>query len=132
MAVREYQVPKTALNAAQLHIELEAVLGGFLYGLQHDQAAGLLYVLVDTAATAQQLQQARDVVLAHQPSDLTSDQRRIEALKNYAFWRISAAEWKSALATMAAAQRDEAIADAVLVIREAVKLLWREINDNGA
>lgn len=132
MATREYTVAKTAINAAVLDQQIRAVLGGFYYGLQFDSQKGLLYVLVDTAATAQQLQQARDVVLAHQPSALTEDQQRIEALKNNAFWRISAAEWKSALATMAAAQRDEAIADAVLVIREAVKLLWREINDNGA
>lgn len=132
MAVITYEVLKAAINPKLLYDQLLAVLGGLFHGFQFAPGTGTLLISVEDTATPQLLQQARDVVRDHRASDLTSERQRIDALKKATFWRLSASEWKSALAAMAAAQRDEAIADAVLLIREAVKLLWREIGEGGA
>ena len=129
MATREYTVEKSAINAARLDMSLRGVLGGFYYGLQHDAANGLLHVLVDTAATAQQLQAARDVVIAHDPGTLDADQAALAALKSDPWWRQDKAAWYADLAAMTAAERDTEIAQKLILVRAALRVLWSAVNE---
>lgn len=115
----DIRVDKTAINASRLDLDLRAVLGEACHGLSF--ARGAVTVHLADAATPQQQDQARAMVAAHDPADLTPKQQQERDRDALPFFALSRAELVALAGSMDAPTFQREMARAFAYLRDLVR-----------
>lgn len=115
----DIRVDKAAINADRLDLDLRAALGVVCHGLSFAQ--GAVTVHLADAATPQQQDQARAIVAAHNPADLTPEQQQARDRDALPFFALSQAELMALAESMDALTFRREMARAFACLRDLVR-----------